>query len=79
MKTKPIKILRYLNFSDLPVPCGERCLYDRIKKRRENSPAAEASQSLFREEKGVNNLLGNGKQFFLEKKGIIIGLCPPLE
>ena len=48
----------YQPFSDLPISCGERCLYDRIKKRRENSPVTEASESLFREEKGENHLAG---------------------
>ena len=48
-------------FSDLPISCGKRCLYDRIKKRRENSPVIEASESLFREEEGENHLAGNIK------------------
>jgi len=53
-------------------------LYDRIKKRRENSPVIETSESLFREEKGENYLAGNiKKSHYICDKKAAIGPSPP--
>lgn len=79
LNRKPRHTLKQLNFfSDLSISCGERCLYDRIKKRRENSPVIAASESLFREEKGENHLAGNMKkaQRKREKKGMSLKTSP---
>lgn len=82
LNRKPRHMLKRLNFfSDLSISCGERCLYDRIKKRRENSPVIAASESLFREEKGENHLAGNMKKAHVtEKKGMSLKTSPsPLQ